>query len=105
MIIVNGLQLLTIITKHSILDVAAALDPPLMYLIFEGIIISNNCRFIFDVINVFNLKYGCFEENILYPPLPITFSLCCVVSCCIVSVPSYSIYFLSLVPCSNYSTI
>ena len=29
MIIVNGFQLLTIITKHSILDVAAVLDPPL----------------------------------------------------------------------------
>ena len=29
MIIVNGFQPLTIITKHSILDVAAALDPPL----------------------------------------------------------------------------
>ena len=29
MIIVNAFQLLTIITKHSILDVAAALDPPL----------------------------------------------------------------------------
>ena len=29
MIIVNGLQPLTIITKGSILDVAAALDPPL----------------------------------------------------------------------------
>ena len=28
-IIVNGFQLLTIITKHSILDVAAVLDPPL----------------------------------------------------------------------------
>ena len=28
-IIVNGFQALTIITKHSILDVAAALDPPL----------------------------------------------------------------------------
>ena len=28
-IIVNGIQPLTIITKHSILDVAAALDPPL----------------------------------------------------------------------------
>ena len=27
-IIVNGFQPLTIITKHSILDVAAALDPP-----------------------------------------------------------------------------
>ena len=29
-IIVNGFQSLTIITKHSILDVAAALDPPLI---------------------------------------------------------------------------
>ena len=29
-IIVNGFQLSTIITKHSIMDVAAALDPPLM---------------------------------------------------------------------------
>ena len=28
-IIINGLQPLTIITKHSILNVAAALDPPL----------------------------------------------------------------------------
>ena len=28
-IIVNGFQPLTIITKHSIVDVAAALDPPL----------------------------------------------------------------------------
>ena len=30
MIIVNGFQPLTIITKRSILDVAAALDPPLV---------------------------------------------------------------------------
>ena len=30
LIIVNGFQPLTIITKHSILDVAAALDPPLL---------------------------------------------------------------------------
>ena len=30
-ITVNGFQPLTIITKHSILDVAATLDPPLMY--------------------------------------------------------------------------
>ena len=29
-IIVNGFQPLTIITKHSILDVAAVLDPPLV---------------------------------------------------------------------------
>ena len=29
-IIVNGFQPLTIITKHSIFDVAAALDPPLV---------------------------------------------------------------------------
>ena len=30
-IIVNGWKPLTIITKHSILDVAAALDPPLVF--------------------------------------------------------------------------
>ena len=30
LIIVNGFQPLTIITKHSILDVVAALDPPLV---------------------------------------------------------------------------
>ena len=33
MIIVNGFQTLTIITKRSILDVAAVLDPPLMILV------------------------------------------------------------------------
>ena len=33
-IIVNGLQSLTIITKRSILDVAAALDPPLTVHLF-----------------------------------------------------------------------
>ena len=32
-IIVNGFQPLTIITKHSILDVVAALDPPMLYYI------------------------------------------------------------------------
>ena len=31
-IIVNGWKSLTIITKHSILDIAAALDSPLIYL-------------------------------------------------------------------------
>ena len=31
-IIVNGFQPLTIFTKRSILDVAAALDPPLLWL-------------------------------------------------------------------------
>ena len=30
-IIVNGFQPLTIITKHSILDVSAVLDPPLLF--------------------------------------------------------------------------
>ena len=33
-IIVNGFQSLTIITKRSILDVAAALDPPLVLYAF-----------------------------------------------------------------------
>ena len=36
MIIVNGWKLLTIITKRSILDVAAALDPPLMAIILAA---------------------------------------------------------------------
>ena len=31
-VIINGFQPLTIITKISILDVAAVLDPPLIYL-------------------------------------------------------------------------
>ena len=30
-IIVNGFQQLTVITKHTILDVAAALDPPCIW--------------------------------------------------------------------------
>ena len=34
-IIVNGFQPLTIITKRSILDVAAVLDPPLMIIYFN----------------------------------------------------------------------
>ena len=34
-IIVNGFQLLTIITKRSILDVAAVLDPPLGSFLFS----------------------------------------------------------------------
>ena len=32
LIIVNGFQPLTIITKHSILNVVAALDPPLLFI-------------------------------------------------------------------------
>ena len=32
-IIINGFQPLTIITKRSILDVAAVLDPPLTYIL------------------------------------------------------------------------
>ena len=35
-IIVNGWKLLIIITKHSILDVAAALDPPLVLVVIES---------------------------------------------------------------------
>ena len=38
-IIVNDFQPLTIITKHSILDVAAALDPPLVTKILSNITI------------------------------------------------------------------
>ena len=40
MIIVNRFQPLTIITKHSILDVEAVLDPPLIKLFFYGLILS-----------------------------------------------------------------
>ena len=53
MIIVNGSKSLTIITEHSILDVAAALDPPMEpYLMYysgkvdevnEIIFTSRNC--------------------------------------------------------------
>ena len=38
LIIVNGFQPLTIITKHSILDVAAVLDPPLTLLEMRNVI-------------------------------------------------------------------
>ena len=38
-VIVNGFQLLITITKHSILDVAADLDPPLIYTLIMYLII------------------------------------------------------------------
>ena len=41
-IIVNGLQPLTIITKHSILDVGAAIDPLLMLLMKLRIFVLGN---------------------------------------------------------------
>ena len=40
-IIVNGLKSLTIITKHFILDVAAALDPPLIILLIVIVLMIN----------------------------------------------------------------
>ena len=40
-IMVNGFQPLTIITKRSILDVAAVLDPPLKLIVFEN---YNECK-------------------------------------------------------------
>ena len=43
--IVNGWKTLAIITRHSILDVAAALDPPLICF-FEGIVRQQNKCFI-----------------------------------------------------------
>ena len=39
-IMINGFQLLTIITKRSILDVAAALDPPLLLLLIKRILVN-----------------------------------------------------------------
>ena len=63
-IIVNGFEPLTIITKCSILDVAAVLDPPLEVLIIIGIsekVIPNNMTILsyrFDTImNCINLRY------------------------------------------------
>ena len=50
-IIVNGFQSLTIITKRSILDVAAALDPPLKVA----------CNFI-----AITLRRGCSPVNLLH---------------------------------------
>ena len=41
-IIVNGFQPLTIITKRSILDVAAALDPPLIYKASLELVLETN---------------------------------------------------------------
>ena len=51
-IIVNGFQPLTIITKRSILDVAAALDPPLCliqttYSLINGVYIGKIGDFIY----------------------------------------------------------
>ena len=42
-IIVSGFRLLTIVTKHSILDVAAALDPPLS-LLFNFTLVLQRCK-------------------------------------------------------------
>ena len=47
MIIVNGWKPLTIITKHSILDVAAVLDPPL-----DIFVLMDNCN-LFKQLHVF----------------------------------------------------
>ena len=38
-VIVNGFQRLNIITKHSILDVAAVLDPPLIHILIIYLIV------------------------------------------------------------------
>ena len=50
-IIVNGWKPLTIITKHFILDVAAALDPPL-----ESIITPREVSFVLTVIEESPIK-------------------------------------------------
>ena len=44
MIIVNGLKPLTIITKSSILDVAAVLDPPLAHILVKRDIIQRRIQ-------------------------------------------------------------
>ena len=59
MIIVNGWKPLTIITKSSILDVAAALDPPL------GIVFKNFLRKSNQLINILMNK----KRSLLFPVL------------------------------------
>ena len=51
-IIVNGFQLLTIITKSSILDVAAVLDPPLSDILeIDGLLVTLDIETAFDFTN------------------------------------------------------
>ena len=57
-IIVNGFQPLTIITKRSILDVAAALDPPLFTLNYQFFVLDTGMYppiHHFDVINTWHI--------------------------------------------------
>ena len=54
LIIVNGFQPLTIITKHSILDVAAALDLPLT--LRYNFLFDKRCCIIMFAINVFKTQ-------------------------------------------------
>ena len=57
-IIVNGRKPLTIITKRSILDVAAALDPPLIFLLHSRTseMLANFCKFFNNDTCKFNSK-------------------------------------------------
>ena len=57
MIIVNGLPL-TIITKHSIMDVAAALDPPLINL---SILFTCSVIFVIFEIQCFDFYFSRFH--------------------------------------------
>ena len=59
MIIVNSFQLLTIITKCSILVVAAALDPPLKWI--------NPTKFNLNKYSSYNSKICNSEINLEYP--------------------------------------
>ena len=52
-IIVNGFQPLTIITKHSILDVAAALDPPLKTEVYLEPSRTSTIRLFAKIVDVF----------------------------------------------------
>ena len=67
-IIVNGSKPLTIITKHSILDVAAALDPPLA--LFDQIVrfVASNLRQQCEHASCFKLKliYTPFSKNLYF---------------------------------------
>ena len=54
-IIVYDFQPLTIITKHSILDIAAALDPPLVSTILKK---RQSCHILFNAIMVYTKRHN-----------------------------------------------
>ena len=78
MIIVNGWKLLTITTKHFILDIAAVLDLLLKYEQISGFQISLKKNFISFYAVFFILIKGCAPKNNL-PILQLKVSVRCFV--------------------------